>query len=74
MIENILLALLIGLVLRFIATLGVTHSIKKTKSDAELKKRYIFHVYIIMYIVGSGLKYGGLTLLLAVLVNKYLLS
>lgn len=69
-----LLAILLGVVLRFIATLGVTHYIRKCKSDAEMREHIGFHASIISYILGSFLKYGGLALILAYLIKEHLLS
>lgn len=68
------LAIVLGIVLRFVATLGVTHYIKSCKSDVEMKQHFGFHASIISYILGSTLKYGGFALIFAYLIKEHLLS
>lgn len=68
-----LLAILLGVVLRFLATLGVTHYIRKCKSDAEMREHIGFHATIISYMLGTLLKYGGIILVLASLIKEHLL-
>jgi hypothetical protein len=74
MINIFLLAILGGVVLRFVATLGVTHYIRTGKTDAEMREYMGFHASIISYILGSLLKYGGFILLFAYLIKEHLLS
>lgn len=69
-----LLAIILGFVLRFVATLGVSHYIKTCKSDSEMKERIGFHASIISYVLGSFLKYAGLALIFAYLIKEHLLS
>lgn len=69
-----LLAIVLGFVLRFIATLGVTHYIRSCKTDSEMKEKVGFHASIISYVLGSILKYAGLALVIALLIKEHLLS
>ena len=74
MTVHFLLAFLSGIVLRSVATFGVTHYIRTSKSDEVMKSRIGFHVFIITYMIGSLFKYGGLALLIASLIKQYLLT
>ena len=70
---KILLAILLGYMLRFIAAVGVQHYLKISKSDDELRSYVGFHLSAISYLVGSGLRFGGFLLLVAYLIKTYLL-
>lgn len=73
MIKYFLLAILVGIVLRFIATKGLFHCLRTSATEIEMKSKPIFHFYIITYVVATILRYGGTALTFAFLVSKYLL-
>lgn len=73
MTEKILLAILVGVVLTFIAMVGVSRYARSSKSNEEMRKHVGFHVFIVSYIIGQALKYIGLALLFAHLIHKHIL-
>jgi hypothetical protein len=73
MTSKFLLAILLGFVLRFIASLGIMHYIKTCKTDEEMRSKIGFHITAISYMVGTFLKYGGFILLFAYLIKEHLL-
>lgn len=74
MINKILLAILLGFMLRFFATVGVRFYIKKYITDSEMKKKVGFHISIVSYMIGTVLKYVGSTLLIAYLFKEFFLN
>jgi len=74
MVNKILLAILLGVVLRFLGTLGIKHYLKKSSSEEELRQYKGLHVSVITYMFGTLFKYGGWLFLGAHLVKEYLLS
>lgn len=67
------LAFLTGIVLRYLATLGIRSCIQTSPTDEALKRRPTYHVSVISYIMGSVLAYGSVILGLSILTKNYLL-
>jgi hypothetical protein len=74
MILYFLLVIILGIVLRFISTVGLTKMLMKNPTDSDLRSKPMFHVLIGSYCLGIIMKYVGITLTLAFLIHKHILS
>lgn len=74
MLYKFFLAILIGVVIRFISAIVIEQYAKTGKTNDELREYRGFHVSVLAYIIGSIFKYVGLTLLLADLIKTYILT
>lgn len=73
MTSKILLAILLGFVLRFLARLGILHYLKSSMTIEEMRKLVGFHISVSLYVAGTILKYGGGAFLAAYLIKEHLL-
>jgi hypothetical protein len=69
---NFFLAFLVGIVVRWIAGLGVLHFLRTYNTKEELLKRPWFHISAVFYRIGTWTACGGFVLTLASLVKKYI--
>jgi hypothetical protein len=69
-----ILAIVLGFVLRFVATVGVFHYTRICKDESDMKNYLGFHMCIVSYVLGTILKYGGITLTVAFLIKEHILS
>ena len=74
MTRYFILAILIGFVLKWIGTAGVSHYVRTGMTDEQLREHKLFHVSVMLFLFASFLRLAGLTLLAASLIKTYILS
>jgi hypothetical protein len=69
-----LLVILIGYVLRFLSTVGLSYYIRNTPTQKELENKLGFYVGVVIYGIGTLTKNVGIVLVFALLIKQYFLT